>query len=41
MHIGQVYKLWKNEVTRSSGVFSTSIAMEVIYFYLEKKTKKF
>ena len=28
-------------VTSSSGVFSTSITMEVIYYYLEKKTKKF
>ena len=41
MHMKQVYKLWKMKVTSSSGVFSTSITMEVIYCYLEKKTKKF
>ena len=31
----------KREKQASSRVFSTSITMEVIYCYLEKKTKKF
>ena len=31
----------KMKVTSSSGLFSTSITMEIIYCYLETKTKKF
>ena len=29
------------KVTSSSGVFSSSMTMDVIYCYLKKKTKKF
>ena len=41
MQMEQVHRLWKMKVTSSSGVFSASITMELIYCYLKKKIKKF